>query len=148
MDEIKVGDIVKYKEPMPDEQGMEYIVLENRGDRVLMEAIVLMVFPPHVEAYTAHLEPVDHPIVTRWGSPVELIALGPFFRDKDDEGRPYQFRLVLARYIGENGGGDGWVALETLRCHGGARRLQTIVDNLPAHKLTGKALKQAIERAR
>ena len=44
---MKKGDLVEYKNPLPDEKGLTFILLEEPDDgRVLTEALVNMVIKP------------------------------------------------------------------------------------------------------
>lgn len=44
---MKKGDLVEYKNPLPDEKGLRLILLEEPdGGRVLAEAVVNMVIKP------------------------------------------------------------------------------------------------------
>jgi hypothetical protein len=49
-------DIVRYKDPMPDEIGITYKVLEVNGDRVIIQADVNLPIPPTTIANTKDLE--------------------------------------------------------------------------------------------
>jgi hypothetical protein len=54
---LKVGDIVKYKNELPDEKGMLYKISEVNGDRVLMECISFN-YPIH-PTYTAMMDDIE-----------------------------------------------------------------------------------------
>lgn len=44
---MKKGDVVEYKDPLPDEKGLRFLLLENPdGGRVLGEAMVDMAIKP------------------------------------------------------------------------------------------------------
>lgn len=44
---MRKGDLVEYKDPLPDEEGLKFILLEDPdGERVLAEAVVDLVIRP------------------------------------------------------------------------------------------------------
>jgi hypothetical protein len=56
MNEIKVNNKVQYAEPMADEIGVTFKVIEVNGDRCIIEALVGMEFNPTYVALTSDLK--------------------------------------------------------------------------------------------
>jgi hypothetical protein len=57
---MEKGDIVKFKSGLyPDEEGARYRVMEVNGDRVIIEFICDLPFPPQSVAKTSELEVVQ-----------------------------------------------------------------------------------------
>jgi hypothetical protein len=57
---MKIGDIVKFKDGLyPDETGALYRVIEDNGDRVFLEFICELTFPPQSVAKVSDLEVVE-----------------------------------------------------------------------------------------
>jgi hypothetical protein len=53
---MKTGDTVKFRNPLPDEIGMTYTVIEVNGDRCVIEANTGMTFNPQQVAKVTDLE--------------------------------------------------------------------------------------------
>lgn len=59
---MEVGMIVKFRDGLyPDEEGAFYRVIEDNGDRVFIEFICNLRFPPQSVARTKDLEAVELP---------------------------------------------------------------------------------------
>ena len=57
---MKVGDIVKFKDGLYDEElGQTYILIELNGDRCIIKHITDLPIPPTSAALVADLEVVD-----------------------------------------------------------------------------------------
>ncbi|MEL7655313.1 MAG: hypothetical protein AAGU75_05320 [Bacillota bacterium] len=59
---MKIGSIVKFRDGLyPDEEGAFYRVVEDNGDRVFLEFICDLRFPPQSVALAKDLEVVESP---------------------------------------------------------------------------------------
>lgn len=55
---MKTGTIVEFKNPFEDERGLTFRVLEERGDRILIQAICDLPYPPSQTVLRADLKEV------------------------------------------------------------------------------------------
>jgi len=56
------GDVVELREPLPDEVGLQFVVIEPRGDRALVRALNVDFSLPILEVYSiAELQKVCTP---------------------------------------------------------------------------------------
>ena len=59
---MEIGSIVKFKDELyPDEEGAIYRVIEDNGDRVFLEFICDLTFPPQSVARVKDLEILEDP---------------------------------------------------------------------------------------
>ena len=59
---MEIGSIVKFKDGIyPDEVGAIYRVIEDNGDRVFLEFICDLTFPPQSVARVKDLEILENP---------------------------------------------------------------------------------------
>ena len=59
---MKIGSIVKFKDGLyPDEEGATYRVIEDNEDRLFLEFICDLTFPPQSVARVKDLEILENP---------------------------------------------------------------------------------------
>ena len=55
---MKPGSLVVFRHPFADEIDMTYRVMEERGDRILIQAMVNLPYPPSQTVLRSDLKPV------------------------------------------------------------------------------------------